>query len=274
MSGNREEGKDLNALRFPQPLAGAVFLRRTSRFSAVVRSLDATFAASQDPGDEQYVYLPNSGRLGELLVPGARVYIAPVKSSGSRRTTGDLVLVEAAGGLVSVDSRLPQLLLEKALEKGVAPGFEGWRLVRREPTYHDGRLDLLLGRESDALEHTRSRTCLVEAKSVTLVVDGEARFPDAPTERGRRHLDLLGRAVQEGYRAVIVFVVQRSDARRFTPNRATDPRFADALTKASRRGVEVLAFGCRVNLQGIRLYSELPVALEEPLRSDSVTDNL
>ena len=117
--------------------------------------------------------------------------------------------------LVSADSRLPNALVWESWRDGTLPHFEGYETARREVRYHDSRLDMLL--ESPAGK------CYVEVKSVTLVQDGVARFPDAPTDRGRRHVSTLVHAVQEGYRAAAVFVIQRADARRPLPLRRPRP---------------------------------------------------
>ncbi|SFR14343.1 sugar fermentation stimulation protein A [Desulfoscipio geothermicus DSM 3669] len=226
----------------PRNLVEARFVERKNRFVALV-TLD---------GREVSVHVPSSGRMGELLVPGAVVYLAPSGVAG-RRTAFTLLLVEYGGILVSVDSLLPNRLLYRALQRGELPEFAGYTGVRREFPYREGRMDFLLAGD-------RGR-CLVEVKSVTLVERGEARFPDAPSQRGVRHLEELALARGEGYRAAVVFVVQREDGEYFTPNDGCDPLFGRALRRAYQSGVEVYALGCRVEMHGVTLYGSMPVYL-------------
>ena len=251
-------------MRLP-PLLEARFIRRLNRFAATV-SLN---------GREVMVHVANSGRLRELLLPGSVCYLTE-QSSSHRKTAFDLSLVamdrphgdgvrEPAGAygtesgpaqdslLVSADARLPNALVWEAWRDGTLPHFEGYPSARREVRYHDSRLDMLL--ESPAGQ------CFVEVKSVTLVQDGVARFPDAPTDRGRRHVATLVRAVEEGYRAAAVFVVQRADAVGLSPYDAHDPLFGAALREAVAAGVEAYAFTCAVTRESITIAGEVPVLL-------------
>ncbi len=125
--------------------------------------------------------------------------------------------------------------------------------MRREPAYGAGRFDLELA--------CGGERCLVETKSVTLVRDACALFPDAPTERGRRHLLELSHAAAAGLRAAVVFIVQRPDAERFAPHAAADPAFALALEHAAQAGVAIHAFRCHVDPQRVELLDEVPVNL-------------
>ena len=227
-------------LKFP-PLARGRFLERRNRF----------LAFSEVGGDAHPVFVPNSGRLEELLVPGARVFLKDRRALPGK-THYELVLVEKGGVLVGVDSRMPPRILEEAVMEGKV--FKGYRPGRREPALGDGRVDLLL-------EKGRGKTAWVETKSVNLVEDGVALFPDAPTTRGTRHVEALRRLVEEGEEAHVVFVVQRTDARVFSPFEARDPAFTRALRAAREAGVGVWAFCCAVSLQGIELEGEIPVIL-------------
>jgi sugar fermentation stimulation protein A len=231
----------------PSPLQEAFLSHRLNRFAALVEVDGRPVAA----------HLPNSGRLHELLQPGNRVFLAP--KTGARKTPFDMVLVEAEGHLVSCDARLPPAILAEAIRQVQAPPFAGYETVRREVTFGESRLDLLLA-------GPRGR-CFIETKSVTLVEEGVALFPDAPTERGRRHLGSLAQAVRGGVRAAVVFVVQREDATSFAPHRQADPLFAEALAQAMAAGVEAYAYRCRVDLQSICLAEEVPVLVPQGLRS-------
>jgi sugar fermentation stimulation protein A len=203
-------------------------------------------------GVNAWAHVPNSGRLGELLTPGRPVWLAPA-GSPERKTAYDLKLVEFESVLVSVDARLPNPLFAEALAKGTIPGYD-YPTVKPEVVRGSSRLDFrLLGPDG---------VCWVETKSVTLVREGTALFPDAPTERGRKHLRELMDIVSSGERAAVVFVVQRPDALRFLANRETDPEFADTLRRAAGVGVSVRAFTCEVSLAEILIGSEVPLVLQ------------
>jgi sugar fermentation stimulation protein A len=227
-------------LNFP-PLISGLFVKRDNRFRATV-----TVA-----GQQAWAHVPNSGRLRELFTPGQKVWLSPA-GDPARKTAFDLKLVEYAGTLVSVDARLPNHLLAESLADGAITGLD-YPEVKREVSYGDSRLDFRL---SGPQGH-----CWLEAKSVTLVTDGLAKFPDAPTARGRRHVEELIKARNTGDRAVVVFIIQRSDALRFTPHRQADPLLALALERAAAAGVEIRAFTCAVSLQSIAITTEIPVTL-------------
>jgi sugar fermentation stimulation protein A len=204
-------------------------------------------------GQEVWAHLPNSGRLAELLVPGRRVLL--VESQGKQRKTGyDLSLVEMDGRWVSLDARMPNALVEEALLAGRLDPLAGYATIRREVPFGRSRLDFLL-------EGPGEPPCLLEVKSVTLVIGGLGCFPDAVTVRGRRHLQELAVAAGEGYRAVVVFVVQRDDALGLRPHDESDPDFGQALRDAAQRGVEVYAYGCRVEPGSVEIDHPLPVHL-------------
>lgn len=204
-------------------------------------------------GREIGAHLPNSGRLGELLLPGRRVLL--VERPGSGRKTGyELSLVEVDGQWVSVDARLPNALVRDALRAGRLTPLVGYSTVRREVSFGRSRFDFLL-------EAPGRPPCLLEVKSVTLLVEGLACFPDAVTARGRRHVEELTGAVAAGYRAAVVFVVQRGDAQGFRPHDESDPAFGRALRAAARQGVELYAYGCHVEPGRIGIEGALPVTL-------------
>ena len=232
---------------FASKLVEGRFKARLNRFLALV---DVN-------GREVTVHVPSTGRMRELLVPGYRVLIT--RRPGPHRKTGfDLALVDIGTTLASTDARLPNALLEEALLRGRLPQFRDYPEVRREVTFGESRLDLLL-------EGPGGR-CYLEAKSVTLVVDGAGLFPDAPTARGAKHIRSLAQAVAAGHRAAAVFVVQRDDALVFSPHDKADPEFGMALREGVASGVEVFAYGCWVTEKSITLGPEIPVRLgpEDP----------
>lgn len=227
-------------MRLPRLTPGR-FVRRDNRFRATIIV----------EGEMVWAHVANSGRLTELLTPQRAVWLA--RAAGSHRKTAyDLKLVEFDSTLVSVDARMPNPLVDEALADSVLPGFRYSR-VDREVSYGDSRLDFRLSRPEGV--------CWVETKSVTLVVAGTALFPDAPTDRGRKHLQELTRARGSGDQAAVVFVIQRSDAERFMPHQVADPAFAIALAEAADAGVALRAFTCDVSKESIAIADEIPVML-------------
>jgi len=220
------------------------FLSRDNRFLVTV----------EVEGREVWAHLPNSGRLGELLVAGSPAMLVE-RPGGKRKTAYDLCLIQMDGRWVSVDARLPNDLVAEALATGRIEPLEGYPSVRREVTWGSSRFDFLL-------ESPDRPPCLVEVKSVTLVTDGLACFPDAVTLRGRRHVNELAQALEAGYRAAVLFVVQRDDATGLRPHDESDPGFGQALRQASRRGVEVYACGCQVEPGQVTIEHLLPVHLD------------
>ncbi len=238
----KPKGAAAPSVLFSSPLVSGQFVRRLNRFAALVRVA----------GREECVHVRNSGRLGELLTPGRRVLLESAEGGG-RRTRFTLALIRMAGGYVSADAHLPNALVEAALRRGGLPGFRSAHFLRREPAMGRKRADFLV-------THGGGHS-LVEVKSVTLVVNGVALFPDAPTTRGRAHLEHLMTARRRGLGAAVLFVIQRHDALGFAPNRETDPLFADALRRAARAGVRVGAVVCRVTRRGVWLDRSVPVRL-------------
>ncbi|MSQ22030.1 MAG: DNA/RNA nuclease SfsA [Dehalococcoidia bacterium] len=233
----------LLAVKLHPHLVAGTFISRLNRFAALVRI----------QGQETLVYVANSGRLRELFQAGRPVLLTPVGPHPGRKTLYDLSLVDLGYALVSADARLPSTLVYEALVSARLPEFAGYEEVLREQVLEDSRLDLLL--------RNGRRRCYLEVKSVTLAENGVALFPDAPTSRGRRHVDVLARAVGQGWRGSVVFVVQRQDASAFAPNDAADPAFGKALRLAHQHGVEVYAYRCNVTPAEIVLSERLPLVL-------------
>lgn len=228
-------------MRFGGRILKGTFLDRPNRFLGRVET----------SGRERLCYIPNPGRMLELLQPGVEVYLREEPGLG-RKTGCDLILVKR-GVLVSIDSRAPNRLAEEAIRAGLLPQFSGYGLMRAEYPYEESRVDFLLSQGD--------RRMLLEVKSCTLVQGGRALFPDAPTQRGRKHLRTLIAALERGLEASFLFVVQRMDAEGFSPNDETDPDFGEVLREASSKGVKVCAYNCRVSLEEIRLLSRLPIVL-------------
>ncbi|MGC9346879.1 MAG: DNA/RNA nuclease SfsA [Anaerolineae bacterium] len=230
------------------PLIRARYVDRINRFL-----IQATIE-----GRRVTAYLANPGRLEELLVTGRAIWLKAASTTG-RKTAFDAVLIQHPESLVSLDSHLPNRLVDLALRRGALPGFDASAHIQREASRGASRLDFLL-RDDTQQPHW------LEVKSVTLVENGIAGFPDAPTQRGRRHLQELKDAVQSGEEASVFFVVQRDDATGFKPYDATDPDFGSALREAARAGVGVQAFTCHVTLQSICFDKAVPIHLDGPTR--------
>jgi len=227
-------------LRFYHLLEG-MFLSRLTRFSVLAKIGNR----------EVLAYLPNSGRLTELLKKGNKIFLLP-RTSLERKTDYDLLFVYQGDGLVCVDARLPNYLFSEALNLRVLREFGDCQVIQKEVEYKGSRIDFLL-----------SNDWLVEVKSVTLVRDGIGLFPDAPTLRGRRHLKDLMDALKEGYRTAVVFIIQREDAWGFRPNTSIDPQFSLLLRKAWERGLSIHAYGCRVRKGEIRIERRVRTYLPE-----------
>lgn len=214
------------------------FLSRPNRFIALV-DID---------GAETICHVKNTGRCRELLVPGAEVYLVPGTAPG-RKTPYDLVAVDKSGVLINMDAQAPNRVFAE-----FARTFDPQALsVRPEFRFGDSRLDFCLERP-DGLH-------LVEVKGVTLESGGHARFPDAPTERGVKHIRELMRAVEQGHRATAFFVVQMAQVTDFAPNDDTHPAFGAALRQAAAAGVQVAAYACRVTPDTMSIDRPVPVIL-------------
>lgn len=212
-------------MRYPN-IHKARFLARPNRFIARVLL----------EGEELTVHVKNTGRCRELLVPGAPVWL--VRSDNpSRKTAYDLVAVEKAGRLINMDSQAPNALFAEWARAGhFVPGLT---LLRPETTWGNSRFDFYW--------EAGARRGFTEVKGCTLEEDGWTYFPDAPTERGVKHLEELARARAEGFEAAVCFVIQMADVDGFSPNDRTHPAFGEALRRAADQGVEVLARQCAVS---------------------------
>lgn len=223
------------------------FIKRLNRFEGLV----------EIDGQEKLVHIPNTGRCRELLRLGAEV-ILEIRESKTRKTPYELIMVYKAERLISIDSQAPNRIVEEAVKKGLTKEIGDYEFVKREVFYKSSRFDLFLKKE----EHSGiADSCFIEIKGVTLEVDEVAMFPDAPTERGARHVKELVEALEEGYRAAIVFLVQMDNIKHFTPNRLMDSRFAEALSDAASKGVEILAYSCKVSEDEVVLNESIPVFL-------------
>ena len=199
--------------------------------------------------------MKNTGRCAELLVPGAPVYVQETDNP-ARKTRWDLIAVEKGKRMVNMDSQIPNKLVEEWLREGNL--FEEITRIRPEYTYGSSRFDLYV--EADG------KKIFIEVKGVTLEEDGVVRFPDAPSERAVKHVEELKSAVREGYEAYVFFVVQMKGVRYFTPNMDTHPAFGEALFRASKAGVHILAYDCETGKDYIHIEDEVPVVFADTMQ--------
>lgn len=201
-------------------------------------------------GREEVCHVKNTGRCRELLQPGVTVWCQH-HDDPKRKTAWSLITVQKGERLVNLDSQVPNKLAYDYVKQG-GLGFVP-TLVKAEQVYDKSRFDLYY--------EAGERRGFVEVKGVTLEEDGVARFPDAPTERGAKHLHELQKAVTEGYEAWALFIIQMEGIRKMEPNRPRDPNFAEALSEAAQNGVHVRAVQCRVTPDALEITEKIPVEL-------------
>lgn len=213
-----------------------VFVNRPNRFIAIV-SVD---------GQAEVVHVKNTGRLGELLIPGARVFLEK-SYNVNRKTKYDLIAVYKGDVLYNIDSFAPNQVFGEYIDTL----FNAVKLVKPECRYKSSRFDFYIEYED--------RKAFVEVKGVTLEKDGVMLFPDAPTERGVKHVNELCDCVKDGYEAYAVFVIAADAGMYFTPNEERHKEFAEALKRAKKSGVKIIAVNCTVDKDGIKVKDNIKV---------------
>ena len=216
-----------------------IFLARPNRFIAHV----------EIAGKKEVVHVKNTGRCRELLPAGAEVWCQK-SDNPNRKTKYDLITVRKGSRLINMDSQAPNTAAKEWLASG---GLGEIKNLRAETKHGDSRFDFSFTRDG--------KQCFLEVKGVTLENDGVCAFPDAPTERGAKHLRGLTEASKEGYGAYVLFVIQMTDVKYLHPNDVTDPEFGKALREAAANGVEVLAVDCRVTVDEMRIQNFVSVVL-------------
>ena len=216
-----------------------LFLARPNRFIAHV----------EIHGQAEVVHVKNTGRCRELLPAGAQVWCQK-SDNPSRKTKYDLITVRKGSRLINMDSQAPNLAAKEWLASGGLGKIEN---LRAETRHGDSRFDFSFTKDG--------RTCFLEVKGVTLEADGICAFPDAPTERGTKHLRGLAEAAKDGCGAYVLFVIQMSGVKYLHPNDTTDPEFGKALREAAANGVEVLAVDCAVTVDTMEIRQFVPVIL-------------
>lgn len=224
------------------------FIARPNRFIAEVL-ID---------GKKEKAHVKNTGRCRELLIPGTEVYLEDFYGRmGTRKMRYSLIGVKKGDILVNMDSQAPNKVCEEALLDGSLqlPGMAKLIFVKREKTFGDSRFDFYV-------EDENGEKGWLEVKGVTLAEDHIARFPDAPTERGVKHVYELCKAVKEDYKGFVLFVIQMTGIQQFEPNDRTHRAFGDALRQAVKKGVAVLAYDCKVTEDTLELKNQIPVMLD------------
>ena len=225
-------------MRYEDMVAGR-FLRRPNRFIAYV----------EIGGAEEICHVKNTGRCRELLPEGAEVYCQRA-ANPERKTKFDLITVKKGDRLINMDSQAPNAAAGEWLKNG---GLGKISELKPETTHGGSRFDFSFIKDG--------KKCFLEVKGVTLENDGICAFPDAPTERGAKHLRELAQAAKESYGAYVLFVIQMTDVKYLHPNDATDPAFGQALRDAAKAGVQVLAMDCKVTVDSMVIQSPVEVRL-------------
>lgn len=236
-----------------------IFKNRPNRFIAEV----------EVDGNLEIAHVPNTGRCRELLVEDAIVWLKP-SDNPNRKTKFSLHFVENKDVLVSLYSQQANSIVYDAILNGKIKELSGYDYHQREKTVDNSRIDIYLANhDGDLLKDS----CFVEVKGVTLIVDGEARFPDAPTERGAKHLKELIKLKKEGNRCVVFFLIQHPAGNFFRPNWENDPKFSETLNEAYAAGVEILVYCCDNQLECIELIPEsLDFDLAQSLTNSIIDD--
>jgi len=218
----------------------AVFLERPNRFVAYV----------EQAGKREICHVKNTGRCKELLKPGAELYVQR-STNPDRKTPIDLIVVRKGEKLVNMDSQVPNKVVDEWLRQGNLCSLSAF--IKPECKYGNSRFDFYI--------EDGERKIFIEVKGVTLEEDGIARFPDAPTQRGVKHLQELTECRKAGYEAYVFFVIQMKGVYLFEPNDHTHPAFGEALREAVRSGVRVLAYDCQVQPDEIVIDKQIEVRL-------------
>lgn len=201
-------------------------------------------------GKEEICHVKNTGRCKELLTPNACVFVQE-SDNPNRKTKFSLIGVIKGERYINMDSQVTNIVVREWIEKGNL--FEDVKLIKSEKKYGNSRFDLYV--------EAGERKIFIEVKGATLEEDGIVRFPDAPTERGVKHINELCECIKDGYEAYIIFVIQMKDVKHFEPNVKTHKEFADALKKAQKAGVNVIAVDCEVTEDSIDIRDNVKVIL-------------
>ena len=225
-------------MRYENMVSGR-FLKRPNRFIAYI----------EIDGVEEVCHVKNTGRCRELLPEGAKVYCQKA-SNPDRKTKYDLITVKKGQRLINMDSQAPNVAAGEWLKNG---GLGEISELKPETTHGGSRFDFSFVKDG--------KKCFLEVKGVTLETDGICAFPDAPTERGAKHLRELAQAARDGFGAYVLFVIQMDKVKYLHPNDDTDPAFGQALREAAAAGVQVLAMDCKITVDSMVIQNPVEVKL-------------
>lgn len=231
-------------MKFNKNIYEAIFIQRPNRFNAKV-----LFG-----NEEIIVHVPNTGRCKEILKEGTKVYLRE-ELNPTRKTKFDLIAAFKEDILINIDSQIPNKVVNEALTNKKVKGLEKYVKIDKEKTFGKSRFDFRLATEDD------SEIYYLEIKGVTLEKNGRSKFPDAPTERGTKHLLELIEAKKEGYGAGVLFLIQIENVFSFEPNTERDPEFAKALKLAKENNVDIMAYNCIVEKESIEINNIVDIIL-------------
>lgn len=230
-------------MKYDKNIIEAKFLRRPNRFQAYVLLND----------EEIIVHVPNTGRCREILIFGCRVLLRE-ENNPKRKTKYTLVSAYKGNELINIDSQAPNKIVEEALLMGKIHNLKKYDIVLREKNFKNSRFDF-------KLTNSRGEEYYLEVKGVTLESEGYAKFPDAPTERGKKHILELIEAKKLGKGAGIIFLIQVKNVHTFSPNKEMDLEFVNALALAKKSGVDIFAYNCSVEIDEIKLLNSIKIIL-------------
>lgn len=228
---------------FEKEIIKAQFNKRPNRFQAYVKIGE----------DEVMVHVPNTGRCREILVEGCTVLLR-YEPGENRKTKYDLIAAYKNDKLINIDSQIPNKVVDEALKNKKIENLTSYNVIEREKTYGNSRFDFRLTDEN-------GKQYFLEIKGATLEDNGVIMFPDAPTERGTKHIMELVEARKNDNGAGVLFLIQMDNVKYFTPNTERDPEFSKALKYASEHGVDVMAYSCDVSEKSITLKDKIEVRL-------------
>lgn len=230
-------------MKYGSVIEKAIFLRRPNRFQSYVNL----------NGEEILVHVPNTGRCREILKEGCTVLLRK-GTTPNRKTPYDLIAAYKGDILINIDSQIPNKVVEEALKNKKIEKLVKFKHIMREKTFGNSRFDF-------KLQDDEENTYYLEVKGVTLEESMEARFPDAPTDRGRKHILELIEVKNIGMGAGIIFLIQIDNVNKFYPNDKTDPKFGEALRLAKSKGVDIFSYNCRVTEEEIELLNPVEIIL-------------
>lgn len=224
----------------------ALFLSRPNRFIAISRL---------ENDNEEICHVKNTGRCKELLIPEKSTVFLQESNNPNRKTKYDLISVIKENRIINMDSQAPNSVVEEGLlnKKILLKGYENITYLKREKTFGNSRFDVYI--------ENNDKKAFIEVKGCTLENNGIVMFPDAPTERGIKHINELIKVKESGYDSFLIFVIQMKDVKYFTPNIKTHKEFGEALKNASKKGVNILAYDCNVDYNLLEIRNPVKIKL-------------